>query len=110
MATYVLLCCNAACLKRRVSRIHPADYVLIVPCQACGQRAGWQVAPREPSKPHACRCEGPLGRNGRPYPHRSTHPLCGQHPQGPAHQARRAGMQEAEAPARVEFTLRAHRR
>jgi hypothetical protein len=101
VTTYSIRCRNGACRHRRVSSIHPFDYKLVPACEACGARCGWRIEARAYNKRHLCRCDGPLGRNAMPYPHRTTHPMCDQHPAGFYNQAKRAGIEDRDIP--VEY-------
>lgn len=101
MSTYSVRCRNSACRHRRVAKTHPLDYVFVPVCEVCGQRAGWRLEARHYNKRHLCHCDGPLGRDAMPYPHRITHPLCDQHPRGYYNQAKRAGVCDDDIP--LEF-------
>ena len=101
MTTYSIRCRNSVCRHRRVSRTHPLDYVFVPVCAACGLRAGWRLESRGYNKRHLCHCDGPLGRDAMPYPHRTSHPMCDQHPRGFYNQAKRAGVSDADIP--LEF-------
>lgn len=95
MATYSVRCRHTACRHRRVTTTHPDDYKVVPRCPACGQRKGWRIEQRGYNKRGLCNCGGPVGRDG-PIPHRTTHPMCEQHPQGYANQMRRSGADEAD--------------
>lgn len=64
---------------------------------------GWRVEERAYNKRGLCRCGGPVGRDG-PIPHRTSHPLCDHHPNGPANQMRRAGADEIDVAYDVPAT------
>ena len=98
MSTYSLRCCNSACRHRRVSHTHPDEYKIVPICEACGKRDGWRIEARDYNKRNLCHCDGPLGRAAMPYPHRTTHPLCDQHPFGYYNQAKRAGIADEDIP------------
>ena len=101
MTTYSLRCRNGSCRHRRVSRIHPDDYKLIPRCAMCGLRSGWRIEGRAYNKRNLCHCSSVVSDRGN-YPHRKgVHPLCDFHPEGPANQARRAGI--CEEAVLVEF-------
>lgn len=98
MSTYSIRCRNCRCRHRRVVKIHPEDYKIIPACESCGKRAGWRIESREYNKRNLCRCDGPLGRDAMPFPHRPTHPMCDQHPFGFYNQAKRAGIDDCDIP------------
>ena len=98
MTTYSVRCRHFACRHRRVVRTHPAEYKVVPRCPVCGQRKGWRIEQRDYNKRNLCRCSGPTGRNGEPFPHRTTHPCCDQHPHGYYNQARARGVAHDDIP------------
>jgi hypothetical protein len=103
MSTYSLRCRNAACRHRRVSATHPDDYVRAPRCPACGGCHGWRIEQRAYNRRGLCHCDGPLGNHG-PFPHRTSHPLCDQHPRGAYNQLRRAGVGDDAMPLELMGT------
>jgi hypothetical protein len=102
MSTYSVRCRNGACRHRRVTATHPEDYKIIPACESCGQRAGWRIEGREYNKRNLCHCHGPINSNtAMPFPHRTTHPMCDQHPSGFYNQAKRQGVEDHDIP--VEY-------
>ena len=101
MPTYSIRCRHQACRHRRVSRTHPDDYKVVPKCSVCGERKGWRIEQRAYNKRGLCKCDGPIGRGGEPFPHRTTHTSCEQHPHGIYNQARARGVAHEEIP--VEY-------
>lgn len=99
MTTYSVRCRNSACRHRRVTNTHPDEYQVVPPCPCCNKQAGWRIENRAYNKLNLCRCDGPLNlRTARPFPHKTTHPLCDHHPLGFYHQAKRAGIADEDIP------------
>jgi hypothetical protein len=100
MTTYSVRCRHNACRHRRVTSTHPDEYKVVPKCPACGKREGWRIEQREYNKRGLCTCSGPeVGqRHGERYPHRTTHPLCDQHPEGLRNQALARGVPADELP------------
>lgn len=99
MSTYSVRCRVNACRHRRVSTTHPDD-MQAEACPSCGAKKGWRIERREYNRRNLCRCSGPEAgqQHGKPYPHRTTHPLCEQHPHGPYNQAKRRGLADDDIP------------
>lgn len=98
MTTYSVRCRHHACRHRRVTKTHPDDYKVVPRCAVCGNRKGWRIEQRTYNKRGLCNCGGPLGRDNETFPHRVTHPECGQHPHGIYNQARARGVAHDDIP------------
>jgi hypothetical protein len=99
MTAYSVRCRNSACRHRRVTRTHPDEYKVVPPCPCCDAKAGWRIEGRTYNKRNLCRCGGPLNlETAMPFPHKTTHPLCDQHPLGYYNQAKRAGVPDEDIP------------
>lgn len=98
MSSWSVRCRHTACRHRRVVKTHPDDYKVVPRCPACGHRKGWRIEQRQYAKRNLCRCSGPLGRNGEPFPHKKDHPCCEQHPHGIYNQARARGVAHSDIP------------
>lgn len=98
MTTYSIRCRNSACRHRRVARIHPDEYIRVPRCPVCGATKGWRIEGREYNRRGLCKCDGPTMAAGRHFPHRTTHPLCDQHPHGYYNQARATGVAHDDIP------------
>lgn len=68
-------------------------------CPKCGNRKGWRIEGREYNRRGLCNCSGVEMVRGVQFPHRTTHPLCDQHPQGIYNQARARGVAHEDIPA-----------
>lgn len=99
MTTYSLRCRNSACRHRRVAATHPDDYKVVPRCPVCGATKGWRIEGREYNRRGLCKCSGPEQAFGRWFPHRTTHPLCDEHPHGFYNQARAQGVAHEEIPS-----------
>lgn len=88
MSTWSVRCRHQACRARRVSTTHPFEDDS--PCASCGSTKGWRIEQRAYNKRGLCHCTSVVGDDG-PFPHRTTHPMCDNHPMGRVNQARRAG-------------------
>lgn len=97
MTTFSVRC--KKCRHRRVASTHPEDYKVVPKCEVCGARSGWRIENRQYNKRNLCRCSGPEMAFGRYFPHRTTHPLCDQHPHGFYNQARARGVAHDEIPS-----------
>lgn len=95
MTTYSVRCRNGQCRHRRVIARHPDSYMRPPACEVCGQRAGWRIEARTYNQRGLCTCGQVVGRDG-PYPHRTTHHDCAQHPEGARNAMRRAGADELD--------------
>lgn len=98
MSTYSVRCRVDACRHRRVINRDPETYIRPPKCPKCGSGNGWRIERREYNRRNLCRCSGPEMAQGRAFPHRTTHPLCEQHPHGPYNQAKRRGISDADIP------------
>lgn len=98
MSTYSIRCRNSACRHRRVAGIHPDEYKVVPRCASCGKRVGWRIEGRAYNRRGLCDCSGPDMAEGRHFPHRTTHPLCDQHPHGFYNQARAMGVAHDDIP------------
>lgn len=98
VTTYSLRCRNSACRHRRVAATHPDDYKVVPRCPVCGATNGWRIEGRAYNRRGLCKCSGPEQAFGRWFPHRTTHPLCDQHPHGFYNQARAQGVAHDEIP------------
>lgn len=98
MSTYSIRCRNSACRHRRVARTHPDEYTRVPRCAVCGSTSGWRIEGREYNRRGLCRCDGPTMAGGKHFPHRTTHPLCDQHPHGFYNQARARGVAHDDIP------------
>lgn len=100
MTTYSVRCKHSSCRYRRVTRTDPEMYKLVPRCPKCGNRKGWRVESRAYNKRGLCHCEGPNANqeHGKHFPHRATHPLCDQHPQGFYNQAKARGVADEDIP------------
>jgi hypothetical protein len=99
MTSYSVRCRHKACRVRRVVRKHPDD-MQAEKCPSCGHTKGWRLEEREYNRRNLCTCSGPeasqaLGKN---FPHRTSHPLCDHHPQGPYNQAKIRGVADEDIP------------
>lgn len=102
MTTYSVRCRHDACRHRRVTRTHPDEYKVVPKCPVCGNRKGWRIEGRQYNKRKLCHCNGPdmvATGAGQHFPHRTTHPLCDQHPHGFYNQARAKGVAHEDIPA-----------
>jgi len=98
MATYSVRCKHKACRHRRVAKTHPEDYKVVPACPKCGHRKGWRIENRAYNKRGLCNCSGVEMVRGVRFPHRSTHPLCEENPNGERNQALRRGVKPDELP------------
>lgn len=98
MTTYSVRCRHKACRHRRVISKHPDDYKVVPACPKCGNRKGWRIEDRQYNKRKLCNCNGPDMVKGQHFPHRTTHPLCDQHPHGFYNQARAQGVAHEDVP------------
>jgi hypothetical protein len=99
MTTYSVRCCNSKCRHRRVTKTHPFDYKIVPKCESCNQAAGWRVEGRAYNKRKLCHCGGPINpKTGMTYPHKTTHPMCDQHPLGYYNQAKARGIEDQDIP------------
>lgn len=101
MTTYSVRCRNAQCRHRRVSTVHPDQYIATPRCAACGLQRGWRIEQRTYNKKKLCNCSGPAMLKAQQFPHKTTHHYCDQHPKGYYNQARHMGIPHDEIP--VEF-------
>lgn len=99
MATYSVRCRHNACRHRMKSRHHPDD-MQTTACPVCGERKGWRFEDRAYNRRNLCTCSGPeaVQEYGKNFPHRTTHPLCDQHPHGFYNQARAKGVAHEDIP------------
>jgi hypothetical protein len=104
MTTYSVRCRVNACRHRRVTRTHPDAYKVVPRCPACGARNGWRIEGREYNRKNLCRCSGPEMQFGRYYPHRTTHPLCDNNPDGPRNQELARGTRPEDLPLELMGT------
>lgn len=104
MSTYSIRCRNSACRHRRVAATHPEEYKVVPRCSACGKRAGWRIEGREYNRRGLCNCSGVDQARGVHFPHRTTHPLCDQHPHGFYNQARAQGVAHDDIPGEYRPT------
>jgi hypothetical protein len=98
MKSYSVRCRNAKCRHRRVTHIHPDNYKVVPKCEACGRRDGWRVENRDYNKRGLCHCGGPEMHRGVHFPHRTTHPLCDNHPHGLYNRAKHMGVSDDDIP------------
>lgn len=64
----------------------------------CGLRKGWRIEQRDYNKRGLCHCSGPDMASGQHFPHRTTHPLCDQNPNGERNQVMRRGVAAEDLP------------
>ncbi len=89
MSSYYLRCRNGkSMLSFGCDKEADSDDVLSA-FEPRGKSGGGRAKFPRSSRTNLCRCEGPLGRDGTPFPHRVTHPFCDHHPLGPYNQSRR---------------------
>jgi len=103
MATFSVRCRHQACRLRQVFKRHPDEYKRVKKCPSCGNTKGWRVEDRAYNKRGLCHCSGPdviATGGGKHFPHRTTHPLCDQHPHGFYSQARAQGIAHEDIPTR----------
>lgn len=98
MSTYSIRCRNSACRHRRVTRVHPDEYIRVPRCAVCGKTSGWRIEDRAYNRRGLCRCDGPTMAGGKHFPHRTTHPLCDNNPDGERNQALRRGVPVDDLP------------
>lgn len=96
---YSVRCRHQACRVRKVVPTHPDD-MQAVQCDSCKNTKGWREERRDYNRQGLCNCDGPcIGQeHGKAYPHRTSHPLCDQHPQGHRNQALARGVAAADLP------------
>lgn len=100
MTTYSIRCRVHACRHRRVTKTHPDDYKIVPKCPVCGSKNGWRIENRDYNKRNLCNCNGPESsqEHGKHFPHRTTHPLCENNPNGLRNQAKRQGIADEDLP------------
>lgn len=98
MSTYSIRCRHKACRHRRVVRTHPDEYKVVPRCPMCGSRKGWRIEQRAYNKRGLCHCSGPDMAEGRHFPHRTTHPLCDNNPDGERNQVLARGVAVDDLP------------
>lgn len=98
MTTYSVRCRNSQCRHRRVTKTHPDDYKIVPKCPMCGSKNGWRIENRDYNKRNLCPCSGVVFPDGRSAPHKTSHPLCENHPHGIYNQAKMRGVSDEHIP------------
>lgn len=102
MTTYSVRCRNGKCRHRQVFANHPDTYEKVQECPSCKHTDGWRLENREYNQRNLCHCSGPeMTSQGRHFPHKTTHPLCDNNPQGAYNQAKMRGVKDDDIP--LEF-------
>lgn len=73
-------------------------------CPVCGSTKGWRIEQRAYNKRGLCKCDGPTMTNGKHFPHRTTHPLCDNNPDGERNQVLQRGVSAEDLPLELMGT------